>query len=46
MHKRYVIFMAVPREKAASRRCIICEGALEKSNAGNICNPCKDKIRK
>ncbi len=38
--------MAVPREKAFSGKCIICEGALEKSNAGSICNVCKDKMRK
>ena len=37
--------MAVLKEKS-SGKCIICEGALEKSNAGSICNVCKDKMRK
>lgn len=38
--------MAIAKEKNAARKCIICEGVLEKANAGSICNPCKDKIRK
>ena len=29
-----------------SNRCIMCEGSLEKSNMGNICNTCKDKMKK
>ncbi len=28
------------------QKCLMCEGALEKSNMGNICNTCKDKFRK
>lgn len=28
------------------KRCIMCEGDLEKSNIGSICNTCKDKMRK
>lgn len=32
--------------KTDQRRCIMCEGTLEKSNFGMICNECKDKMRK
>ncbi len=32
--------------KTDQRKCIMCEGALEKSNVGFICNGCKDKMRK
>jgi len=38
--------MTVFKEKVTTRKCIICEGLLEKSNAGSICNVCKDKMRK
>jgi len=27
-------------------RCIMCEGSMEKSNFGMICNTCRDKMRK
>jgi hypothetical protein len=27
-------------------KCLMCDGTLEKSNMGNICNICKDKLRK
>lgn len=29
-----------------SPHCLMCDGVLEKSNLGNICNMCKDKLRK
>jgi len=29
-----------------SPKCLMCDGVLEKSNLGNICNICKDKLRK
>ncbi|MDI6721294.1 MAG: hypothetical protein QMD85_02805 [Candidatus Aenigmarchaeota archaeon] len=38
--------MAVLREKIVQRSCLMCEGSIEKSNAGNICNECKDKMIK
>ncbi len=38
--------MAVIKEKLTARKCIICEGHMEKSNAGSICNVCRDKMRK
>lgn len=28
------------------KRCIMCEGDLEKANFGSICNTCRDKMRK
>jgi len=34
---------SVSREQ---RKCIMCEGSLEKSNMGMICNDCRDKMRK
>jgi len=40
--------MAIMREPKTLKlaKCLMCEGALEKSNMGNICNVCKDKFRK
>jgi len=32
--------------KSEQRKCIMCEGSLEKSNMGMICNDCRDKMRK
>jgi len=32
--------------KTDQRRCIMCDGTLEKANVGFICNDCKDKMRK
>ncbi|GEM_PF-4479319 len=42
------IDMAIMREPKMLKvaKCLMCEGALEKSNMGNICNICKDKFRK
>jgi hypothetical protein len=33
------------KEKAL-KRCIMCEGDLEKANIGSICNACRDRMRK
>jgi hypothetical protein len=44
--KYKAVIMAVLKEKPGPRRCIVCEGALERSNIGNVCNQCKDKMRK
>jgi hypothetical protein len=27
-------------------KCMMCDGGMEKANVGNICNTCKDKMRK
>ncbi|HLC76645.1 MAG TPA: hypothetical protein VJH04_00405 [archaeon] len=32
--------------KTAPNKCIMCDGTLEKSNMGMICNACRDKMRK
>lgn len=32
--------------KPPQNKCIMCDGAIEKSNFGMICNDCKDKMRK
>lgn len=34
------------KEKTSSKRCLMCEGDLEKANLSSICNVCKDKMRK
>lgn len=33
-------------EKRLKPKCIMCDGDLERSNFGSICNACKDKLRK
>lgn len=39
--------MAILKDaKLRAAKCLMCDGALEKSNIGNICNICKDKLRK
>ena len=30
--------------KPLRNKCIVCEGAVEKSNMGTMCNACKDKL--
>lgn len=36
--------MAMPEEKLAKSKCIMCGSMIEKANLGNLCNPCKDRI--
>jgi NAD-dependent SIR2 family protein deacetylase len=45
---RYIEPMAILnlQGKTGAQRCIMCEGSLEKANVGNVCNACKDKMRK
>ncbi len=40
--------MAIMKEQKILKapKCLMCEGQLEKSNLGNICNICKDKFRR
>jgi Zn finger protein HypA/HybF involved in hydrogenase expression len=33
-------------EKRLKPKCLMCEGDIERSNVGNICNSCKDKLNK
>ncbi|MEM7819619.1 MAG: hypothetical protein QXD48_02210 [Candidatus Aenigmatarchaeota archaeon] len=33
-------------DRGLTKRCIMCDGAIEKANLGNICNACRDKMRK
>jgi len=33
-------------ERRLKPKCLMCEGDIEKSNTGSICNTCKDKLRK
>jgi len=42
-----VILMAYLKEKfSIIKKCVVCDGNMEKSNLGNICNACKDKMKR
>ena len=30
--------------KQGKNKCIVCEGIIEKSNMGTMCNACKDRL--